>query len=685
MSTISEDIVAATALISADAQTHHEIVHGIASAFVPTDNGPVRTMANAIATITNTNPRGAWLTATAYALRDVVTQSGIAYICVVAHTSGTFATDLAAVRWAVYQGALVSTLASDTGAAEIGFKAHASGVSRTVDSRLKEGAFYAKDFAVTGNGSADDTAGLQAAIDATDATLRPLIIGPGIYKITAGLTSTASGPIIMMPGAIIKPTGSGYTALTITAPPFFVAGWRIVIDSQAASAGARPTINGISADNWAGGTVDFIRVNGLNGFGLKMSKVWDTTFNAVSIELCGNASNYAFEMLASGGDTCNESHFVRLQVEQAQEKAIMISADTLNCHFSLIHCERYVCTADRFAVSLGGNRCKFDNVRISANSGTDAGFGKVLLEGAQTSFNTILVERSQSKVHAQGFSGQCITITTPEFQGLFRMLDSQYGIVSVFGGSILTAGDVLHGARFYGTKITNAGDGYTVDMTSVSFNNCIITTVAQTSNRHLVFNECQITTLNHTNGSQIKVNGGRINTLTVGDCGAGRDEKLLRIGGQCSIGSFSQTSTQSAVTFDNCILESITSFADHNFFTSCEFTQTSDLTFSYCSGKMTNCHFWGNVISDYGQIQFDSCKFNGNVSQGGGIISCLFTGQNEIAGTITLTEVGNAPPNSGTWKRGQRTVNMRPVVGSPKGWICTVGGNFGTWVSEGNL
>lgn len=44
-------------------------------------------------------PRGAWLTATAYAVRDIVTQGGNTYICATAHTSGTFATDLAAVRW----------------------------------------------------------------------------------------------------------------------------------------------------------------------------------------------------------------------------------------------------------------------------------------------------------------------------------------------------------------------------------------------------------------------------------------------------------------------------------------------------------------------------------------------------------------------------------------------------------
>ena len=44
-------------------------------------------------------PRGAWVTATAYAIGDMVTESSVTYVCPVAHTSGTFATDLAAGKW----------------------------------------------------------------------------------------------------------------------------------------------------------------------------------------------------------------------------------------------------------------------------------------------------------------------------------------------------------------------------------------------------------------------------------------------------------------------------------------------------------------------------------------------------------------------------------------------------------
>lgn len=45
--------------------------------------------------------RGDWLTATAYAVNDVVAQGTekSLYVCRIAHTSGTFSTDLAASRW----------------------------------------------------------------------------------------------------------------------------------------------------------------------------------------------------------------------------------------------------------------------------------------------------------------------------------------------------------------------------------------------------------------------------------------------------------------------------------------------------------------------------------------------------------------------------------------------------------
>jgi hypothetical protein len=42
-------------------------------------------------------------------------------------------------------------------------------------------------------------------------------------------------------------------------------------------------------------------------------------------------------------------------------------------------------------------------------------------------------------------------------------------------------------------------------------------------------------------------------------------------------------------------------------------------------------------------------------------------------------------PTQGAWEVGDRSVNTTPAVGQPKAWSCTVAGTPGTWVSEGNL
>jgi hypothetical protein len=48
------------------------------------------------------NWRGAWVTATSYAVDDLVRNDGSSYICLEAHTSGTFSTDLSASKWELF-------------------------------------------------------------------------------------------------------------------------------------------------------------------------------------------------------------------------------------------------------------------------------------------------------------------------------------------------------------------------------------------------------------------------------------------------------------------------------------------------------------------------------------------------------------------------------------------------------
>lgn len=51
---------------------------------------------------TKANPRGMWLTATAYAVNDLIDLGGTAYLCAIAHTSTVFIADQAAGRWSIF-------------------------------------------------------------------------------------------------------------------------------------------------------------------------------------------------------------------------------------------------------------------------------------------------------------------------------------------------------------------------------------------------------------------------------------------------------------------------------------------------------------------------------------------------------------------------------------------------------
>ena len=51
----------------------------------------------------------------------------------------------------------------------------------------------------------------------------------------------------------------------------------------------------------------------------------------------------------------------------------------------------------------------------------------------------------------------------------------------------------------------------------------------------------------------------------------------------------------------------------------------------------------------------------------------------------TFTTYLTVDPSVGSWNAGDRVIRNAPTIGQPKAWSCTVSGAPGTWVSEGNL
>lgn len=62
-----------------------------------------------------------------------------------------------------------------------------------------------------------------------------------------------------------------------------------------------------------------------------------------------------------------------------------------------------------------------------------------------------------------------------------------------------------------------------------------------------------------------------------------------------------------------------------------------------------------------------------------------FTNSYRTAYPSRLKFYATAAPVNGTWAVGDRAYNSAPAIGQPKSWVCTVAGTPGTWVSEGNL
>ena len=166
--------------------------------------------------------------------------------------------------------------------------------------RSAELAINAKDHGAVGDGAADDTAALQAALDAAKATKRALYIPQGRYKITASLTYTVTDATKWAGGVVIFGDGMGFAQDGSNSGT--------TIEPTNAVAGPALDVTGIAnADNSNKGQINGLFVHdigirgvsgGTNGDGIRVKYFTNCTFLNVAVAYC--ASGIKFLRQANG-------------------------------------------------------------------------------------------------------------------------------------------------------------------------------------------------------------------------------------------------------------------------------------------------------------------------------------------------------------------------------------------------
>lgn len=127
-------------------------------------------------------PRGAWLTATTYAVGDVVEEAGTTYVSTAAHTSGVFATDDAAGKWVAIFGAVTVSVPD--------------GSVTTV--KIADGAVTAVKLAITSldlSGSIRAATGLAAGTEVAGTYAIGAKLAAGSVLVSAARTTRAQGAV----------------------------------------------------------------------------------------------------------------------------------------------------------------------------------------------------------------------------------------------------------------------------------------------------------------------------------------------------------------------------------------------------------------------------------------------------------------------------------------------------------
>lgn len=171
--------------------------------------------------------QGAWVTATSYQVADGVSNGGSSYICLVAHTSGTFATDLAGGKWELFAAK------GDTGAAGADGTNGTNGTNGTDGTDGADGVSFVWEGAYSGattyaaNDVVRDQSSSWIALQATTGNAPPTLptTSNAYWELMAekGADGAGSGSVTSV--ALAAPTGFDVSGSPVTVSGTLTLAW----------------------------------------------------------------------------------------------------------------------------------------------------------------------------------------------------------------------------------------------------------------------------------------------------------------------------------------------------------------------------------------------------------------------------------------------------------------------------
>lgn len=578
-----------------------------------------------------------------------------------------------------------------------------------------------KDFGAVGNGVADDTAAIQAALTYAGTQKCAVYVPatPNGYVITAALTMAANTTIFGDGyGSLINQVTANLNAIN-TANMCTVSGLRVKV-ADGTNTAFCVCVSAVSVKNV---TIEnnYLEPGDLGGCGVYISSVQQSTVrnNRIYGGKWSSGASYA----ASASDiilysfSASERHII--------EGNYCLSNNSQGMFIDALGYDGDIIVSNNICVTLDPTTCTPAGAwSLVATGGVRRhgiviGYNSSSVSGPRCVINGNLCRNTRwTGIYKQGVSAGAVSITNNlcDLNGYDTTSTLSGGIYVIQSGYEFVNGNTV--TNFQNT--TSATGGITVNATTTP-------TVPSTISNNFIRGSLGRGITASTNTALLQISKNTLVSNANSDleilCNAGlatigghniENNRIFRTSGTSISGIVidPQSSTRTFTVKNNTLRgNDNTTVAAQN--AGVYLTQASSTiqllnnnivnfyygvysTAYYTGGRMINVLYERNVI--------ENCAVGFAVSATSAVQTVPLV-DNRFVNTATLTSaplgfvagrvvqrIGDlllwqttAAPTLGTWAVGDRSMNSTPAVGQPKSWVCTVAGAPGTWVSEGNL